>query len=72
MAQDANVDLLGQLPLEMGIREQVDSGRPTVVSDPDSMTSQIYRQIARKMAARLSRQSKDYSAKFPKIVIQNT
>jgi len=72
MATDAEVDLLGQLPLELGIRQQADSGRPTVVSDPESKTSEIYRDIARKMAARLSRQSKDYSAKFPKIVIQNT
>lgn len=72
MAEDAGVDLLGQLPLEMGIRQQADNGRPTVVDDPDSVTSQIYRDIARKMAARLSRQSKDYSARFPNIVIQNT
>ena len=72
MATDAEVPLLGQLPLEMDIRLQADNGKPTVVSDPDSRTSAIYREIARKTAARLSRQAKDYSAKFPKIVIQNT
>lgn len=72
MAEEANVNLLGALPLEMGIRLQADSGKPTVVAEPDSRTSDIYREIARKAAARLSRQAKDYSDKFPKIVIQNT
>lgn len=72
MAEEANVNLLGALPLEMSIRLQADSGKPTVVAEPDSRTSDIYREIARKAAARLSKQAKDYSAKFPKIVIQNT
>jgi len=72
MADESNVNLLGALPLEMGIRLQADSGKPTVVAEPDSRTSDIYREIARKAAARLSRQAKDYSDKFPKIVIQNT
>lgn len=72
MAEEAGVNLLGALPLEMSIRLQADSGKPTVVSDPDSRTSEIYREIARKAAARLSKQAKDYSASFPKIVIQNT
>ena len=72
MAEEANVNLLGALPLEMAIRQQADSGKPTVVAEPDSRTSDIYREIARKAAARLSKQAKDYSAKFPKIVIQNT
>jgi len=72
MADDAGVELLGQLPLEMRIREDVDRGQPTVVADPASTTAGRYREIARKAAARLSLQAKDYSAKFPKIVIQNT
>ena len=72
MAGEAGIDLLGALPLEMGIRLQADSGKPTVVSDPNSRTSEIYREIGRRAAARLSRQAKDYSSKFPNIVIQNT
>lgn len=72
MAADAGVRLLGALPLEMSIRLQADSGKPTVVADPDSRTTEIYRSIARKTAAHLSLQAKDYSDKFPKIVIQNT
>ena len=72
MAEESEVELLGKLPLDMSIREQVDGGEPTVVSDPDSRVSQIYKEIARKSAAKLASQSKDYTAKFPKIVIQNT
>ena len=72
LAQEAGINLLGSLPLEMGIRLQADSGRPTVVSDPDGHTSGIYGEIARRAAAKLSKQAKDYSTSFPKIVIQNT
>ncbi len=71
MAEENNVDLLGSLPLDTSIREQADSGHPTVASDPDSRIANIYREIARKTAARLGVQAKDYSAKFPKIVIEN-
>lgn len=72
MAKENEVELLGQLPLDMSIREQVDGGEPTVVATPDSRVAQIYKEIARKTAAKLAAKTKDYSAKFPKIVIQNT
>lgn len=71
LAGESNVEMLGQLPLDIHIREQADGGNPTVVAMPDSRISQIYREIARKAAAKLASRAKDYSAKFPKIVIQN-
>jgi ATP-binding protein involved in chromosome partitioning len=71
MADQHHVDLLGQLPLDIRIREETDSGKPTVVAEPESRIAQIYREIARKTAAKLSLQAKDYAAKFPSIVIQN-
>jgi ATP-binding protein involved in chromosome partitioning len=71
MASQYNVDLLGALPLDIRIREETDGGKPTVVAEPDARISQIYREIARKTAAKLSLQAKDYAAKFPNIVIQN-
>jgi ATP-binding protein involved in chromosome partitioning len=71
MAQQYGVDLLGQLPLDLRIREEADSGKPTVVADPDCRISQEYRTVARKAAAKLSLQARDYAAKFPSIVIQN-
>ncbi|QIK37918.1 iron-sulfur cluster carrier protein ApbC [Caldichromatium japonicum] len=72
MAQQYGLELLGSLPLDRRICEETDSGRPTVVADPESRIAQSYREIARKTAAKLSLQAKDYAAKFPRIVIQNT
>ena len=71
MAEQYDVDLLGALPLDMSIREGTDIGKPTVVAEPDGRISQIYRDIARRMAAKLSLKAKDFSGSFPKIVIQN-
>jgi len=71
MSEDYDVDFLGGLPLDKRIREETDSGKPTVVAEPDSRISQIYREIARRMAAKLSLKSKDYAARFPQIVISN-
>ncbi|HEB99104.1 MAG TPA: iron-sulfur cluster carrier protein ApbC [Thiotrichales bacterium] len=71
MAEQYDVDFLGALPLDIRIREETDSGKPTVVAEPDSRIAQIYREIARRTAAKLSLQAKNYAAKFPKIVIQN-
>ncbi|MBL8511146.1 MAG: iron-sulfur cluster carrier protein ApbC [Betaproteobacteria bacterium] len=72
MAKDYKVDLLGALPLDIRIREMADSGKPTVVSDPDGPIAKIYKNIARQCAAKIAKQSQDRSAVFPKIVIQNT
>ena len=71
MSDQYDVDFLGALPLDKKIREEVDNGKPTVAIDPDGRISQIYREIARKTAARLSTRAKEHSAKFPNIVIQN-
>ncbi len=71
MAQEHGVDLLGSLPLDIHIREQADSGNPTVAAMEDSQVSQIYRAIARKAAAKLATRARDHSAAFPNIVIQN-
>ncbi len=71
MAEQYGVDFLGALPLDIRIREETDGGEPTVVAEPESRISQIYREIARKTAAKLSLQAKSYAAKFPNIVIQN-
>jgi ATP-binding protein involved in chromosome partitioning len=72
MAAQYNVPLLGSLPLELGIREQADSGFPTVASAPESASAQAYRLIARKAAARLAQQAKNKSFGLPNIVIQNS
>ena len=71
MAEEYGIELLGSLPLDIAIRTGADSGKPTVVSAADSPAAHSYRDIARKVAAQLSIQARDYSARFPEIVIEN-
>jgi ATP-binding protein involved in chromosome partitioning len=72
MSRDYEVEVLGALPLDIRIREETDSGKPTVVAEPDSRIAEIYRAIARRVAVKIAEKAKDMSAKFPSIVIQNT
>jgi ATP-binding protein involved in chromosome partitioning len=72
MAKDYDVEMLGALPLDMAIRQQADSGKPTVAADPDGRMTEIYKTIARRIAIKVADQAKDHSAKFPSIVIKNT
>jgi ATP-binding protein involved in chromosome partitioning len=72
MAKEYGVDVLGSLPLDIAIREQADSGRPTVVADPDGRVAEIYREIARKVAIHIAERARDMTSKFPNIVVQNT
>jgi len=72
MAAQYEVDYLGALPLTMGIRVQTDSGRPTVVSDPDGEVATIYKAVARQVAVKIAQRAKDFSSKFPTISISKT
>lgn len=68
-AQEKGIDYLGALPLAMQIRQQADSGKPTVVADPDSEAAGIYRSVARQVAIKIASKAKDFSAKFPTITV---
>ena len=68
MAEQYNVPWLGALPLAMSIREQTDSGTPTVVSAPDSAEARLYHEIATKLAARIAGLPGDMSWQRPKVV----
>ncbi|NLY64601.1 MAG: iron-sulfur cluster carrier protein ApbC [Alcaligenaceae bacterium] len=70
MAQELDVPWLGGLPLTLAIREQTDSGKPTVISDPDSEAAGLYRNIARKVAIQVSNQPVDMAGKFPSVVVK--
>ena len=72
MSKDYGTELLGQLPLDADIRAQTDSGKPTVVSDPDGRVAAIYKAIARRCAIKIAESQKDMTSKFPSIVVQNT
>ena len=71
MAAEYGVPLLASLPLQRSIREQTDSGQPTVASDPDSAVTAIYLQMADKVAAALARKGKDAVRQFPEIKISD-
>jgi ATP-binding protein involved in chromosome partitioning len=70
LADEYHVNLLGALPLDIKIREQTDGGMPPVISDPEGLYASLYREIARQIAAKISLQPKDYSARFPSIMVE--
>ena len=72
MCADYGVEFLGGLPLDIHIREQADSGTPTVAAEPDGQIAKVYKQIARRVAVKVAEMAQDHSAAFPKIVVQNT
>jgi ATP-binding protein involved in chromosome partitioning len=67
LAAQHGVELLGQVPLDIRIREQADGGNPTVAAEPDSPLAQRYREIARKVSAKLAQGPA--TAPFPSIEI---
>jgi ATP-binding protein involved in chromosome partitioning len=72
MAAQYGVELLGELPLDIRIREAADGGAPTVAAEPGSARALAYFQMARRTAARLATLNKDYSKLFPKITVEAT
>ena len=72
MASEYEIDYLGEIPLSRSIREGTDSGKPTMVSEPDGQLAGIYRAIARNVSGRLAARKRDYTDVFPSIVIQNS
>jgi ATP-binding protein involved in chromosome partitioning len=69
LAQQFGTDYLGALPLDIKIRLQADSGKPTVVSEPDSEVAKIYKSVARQVAIKIAQKAKDFSSKFPTITV---
>jgi ATP-binding protein involved in chromosome partitioning len=51
LAEEAGVPLLAELPLEMPVREGGDSGRPVVLSHPESASAQAFQALAQRIGA---------------------
>jgi ATP-binding protein involved in chromosome partitioning len=64
--------LLGELPLDIAIREDADGGRPSVVARPDGPIAAAYREAALRAAAALAAAGRDYSRAFPNIVVEDS
>jgi ATP-binding protein involved in chromosome partitioning len=69
MAEQYQMPYLGALPLDINIRLQADSGKPTVVADPDGEVAGLYKAVARQVAVGIAEKAKDFSAKFPTITV---
>jgi ATP-binding protein involved in chromosome partitioning len=67
-AERLGVPFLGEVPLDMTIRETSDSGRPVVAIDPDGPHGRVYRDIARQVWTTLSGGASARPA--PRIVIE--
>ena len=70
IVQDFDTHLLGRLPLDASIREMTDSGKPTVISDPDSAIARAFREAAWRVSAAQAAERVDHSGKFGPIVVE--
>ena len=70
MSHDFGVRILGQLPLSSRVREQTDSGTPTMIAEPDSAAARAYRETAWKIGAAQAAERADHSSKFGTIVVE--
>ena len=68
-AERLGVDFLGEVPIEIDIREMSDKGTPITVAAPDSQSAVNYRAIADKVWSSIEKATGGES-RAPKIVIQ--
>jgi ATP-binding protein involved in chromosome partitioning len=69
-AERLGVTFLGEVPLEMGIRESSDAGAPVVASKPEGAEAKIYRDIALKVWDRVQQERGAAEAAVPSIVFE--
>ncbi len=69
-AEKLGVDFLGEIPLDMVIRETSDSGQPIVISQPDSPHAKAYREMGKRVWAKISARAAPGGREAPRIVIQ--
>jgi ATP-binding protein involved in chromosome partitioning len=70
LAARLGVPLLGQLPLTLALREAMDSGTACILAQQHPQIANLYEQAAWKLVQALADQGKDYSQRFPKIVVE--
>ena len=69
-AEKLGIEFLGEIPLDLVIRETSDSGRPVVVSDPDNEHAKAFVAIARRLWEKVSAGLQGGQRQAPKIVMQ--
>ncbi len=68
-ADDTKVEFLGEIPLDIAIRDTSDSGKPITATQPDSKHAEAFREIARKVWAKVSGEGAGARTP-PRIVVQ--
>ncbi|OAJ33707.1 iron-sulfur cluster carrier protein ApbC [Piscirickettsia salmonis] len=71
LADEFDTELLGQLPLDLAIRQGADAGESILLAEPGGEISQHYYEIARRFSAKLSLQAKDFSHHFSNIIVES-
>lgn len=71
LAAKLNVPLLGQLPLSLPVREAMDAGTAGTLLDEHPAVAEIYTQAAFQIVLAVTDKGRDFSSKFPKIVIES-
>ncbi len=71
MAEECNIDFLGDIPLTLVLRESMDNGQPLVAAAPEHPVSRCYQRIAEKIAIALAHKAKSFSQVFGKIIVEN-
>ncbi len=69
LAKEFDLSVLARLPLDKSMREMTDAGFPPVLQAPESEMAKQFGEAARKIAAKISLQRKDYSSKFPPVKV---
>ena len=72
MASEYSIDVLGSVPINTNLRQSMDCGKPIVIEDNNSPISQAYFNIGRSITAKISNLNKDFSRKFPNIVVEDS
>lgn len=70
LADKLNVPLLGQLPLSLPVREAMDNGTAKSLFDTQPAIASIYTDAALQVALMIADKGKDFSSRFPKIVVE--
>ena len=70
LAEKLGVPLLGQLPLSLPVREAMDSGTAGKMQAENPAVAEIYTQAAWQVALAVADKGKDFSSRFPKIVVE--
>jgi ATP-binding protein involved in chromosome partitioning len=69
-AERLGVPFLGEVPLNMTLRETSDAGRPVVAIDPDGPHARIYKDIARQVWSALAGNGARAGRAAPRIVLE--